>query len=157
MTSASSKSLSRGSSRRELSLSGLRATRQRALVLDIIRRGGGHLDADEIYRQGRKKEPRISLSTVYRSLQRFKELGLVDEFHFDEAHHHYEAKTAPEHHHLVCVGCGAVIEFDYDLVGDIAQRVPRADGFEIVEAELRVTGYCPECRRQREHSHANGE
>ena len=157
MTGASSKSLKRRSSRRELSLTGLRATSQRAVILDIIRRGGGHLDADEIYRQGRKKEPRISLSTVYRSLQRFKELGLVDEFHFDETHHHYEAKTAPEHHHLVCVSCGAVIEFDYDLVGGITNQVREARDFEIVEAELRVAGYCPECRRQREHSHANGE
>ena len=157
MAGASSKSLSRRSSRRDLSLSGLRATSQRALVLDIIRRGGHHLDADEIHRRARKKEPRISLSTVYRSLQRFKELGLVCEFHFDEDHHHYEVKAASQHHHLVCAGCGAVVEFDYDLVGAIIGQVPEARDFEIVQAELRAAGYCPECRRQREQGHASGE
>ena len=149
MPTISSKGPTGRSSRRELSLSGLRATSQRGLVLDIIRRGGRHLDADEIYRQARKKEPRISLSTVYRSLQRFKELGLVDEFHFDEDHHHYEAKAASEHHHLMCVGCGKIVEFDYDLLGDIARSVPEAGGFEIMQAELRVAGYCAECRKRR--------
>lgn len=137
-------------SRRVLGVSGLRATSQRALILDIIRRGGGHLDADEIYRRAREREPRISLSTVYRSLQRFKELGLVDEFHFDEDHHHYEAKSASKHHHLMCIGCGTVIEFDYDLLADIARKVPEARGFEVMQAELRVAGYCPECRQGRE-------
>jgi len=138
-----------GSSRRVLNVSGLRATGQRALILDIIRRGGRHLDADEIYLQARKKEPRISLSTVYRALQKFKELGLVDEFHFDDNHHHYEARAASEHHHLKCLGCGAVIEFDYDLLGNLTRKVPEAGDFEVVQAELRVAGYCARCRAER--------
>jgi Fe2+ or Zn2+ uptake regulation protein len=129
-----------------LSARGLRATSQRALILDIIRRGDRHLDADEIYRRAREKEPRISLSTVYRSLQRFKELGLIQEFHFDEDHHHYEAKAAAKHQHLLCLGCGRVIEFDHDLAGYIAGNVPEARDFEIVDAELRVSGYCKQCR-----------
>ena len=156
MPSTNSRDSARKSSRRDLGLSGLRATSQRAVILDIIRRGGHHLDADGIYRRARNKEPRISLSTVYRTLQRFKELGLVDEFHFDEDHHHYEAKTASEHHHLMCVGCGAVVEFDYDLLGDMIGKVPEAGGFQIVQAELRVAGYCPKCRRQREQSYTGG-
>ena len=100
-------------SRRVLSVPGLRATNQRALILEIIRRGQGHLDADEVYRQAREKQPRLSLSTVYRTLQLLKRLGLVEEVHFDEAHHHYEVKPSSEHHHLVCLGCGKVIEFRY--------------------------------------------
>ena len=133
-------------SRRELSATGLRATSQRALVLDIIRQGGHHLDADEIHRRAQRREPRISLSTVYRSLQRFKELGLVEEFHFDEDHHHYEAKPASGHHHLVCVDCGRVVEFDLDLPGYIAESVPEARDFDITRAEVRLAGYCSKCR-----------
>ena len=74
--------------RRALNITGIRVTSQRALILEIVRRGQGHLDADEIYRQARKKQPRLSLSTVYRTLQMLKKLGLVEEVHFDEAHHH---------------------------------------------------------------------
>ena len=84
----------RNKNRKLLNTAGLRNTAQRALILDIIRHGEGHLDADEVHRQATKKQPRLSLSTVYRTLQKLKNLGLIEEFHFDEAHHHYEIKLA---------------------------------------------------------------
>jgi len=132
-----------------LSVAGLRVTSQRALLLEIIRQGKGHLDAYELYRQARERQPRLSLSTVYRALQTFKKLGLVDEVHFDEAHHHYEAKPPSEHHHLVCLSCGRVIEFHYPLARQVKRNVPEAKDFDIVEAEVRMSGYCSKCRRDR--------
>ena len=81
--------------KQELNRRGLRATNQRALILEAIRRSEGHVDADEVYRTIHKKQPRISLSTVYRTLQRFKELELIDELHFMQEHHHYELKPPP--------------------------------------------------------------
>ena len=126
---------------------GLRATNQRALILEIIRLGQGHLDAYEVYRQAREKQPHLSLSTVYRTLRMFKKLGLVEELHFDDTHHHYEVKPAAEHHHLVCLGCGKVIEFSYPLSRYVKRNVPEAKGFNVVDAEIRLAGYCPECRQ----------
>jgi len=136
--------------RRALNITGIRVTSQRALILEIVRRGQGHLDADEIYRQARKKQPRLSLSTVYRTLQMLKKLGLVEEVHFDEAHHHYEIKPSTEHHHLVCLGCGRVVEFQYSLVRLVKRTVTEARDFEITGSEVRMTGYCSECRQGRE-------
>lgn len=134
--------------RRKLKQCGLKATSQRAIVLDIIRQGGeGHLDADEVYRRAREKQPGLSLSTVYRTLHRLKNLGLIEEVHFDEGHHHYEMKPFLEHHHLVCLGCGRVIEFKYPLTQRVRESVPAAKGFEIVSTEVRMAGYCPKCRR----------
>ena len=130
-------------------LPGLRITSQRALILEIIRRGQGHLDADEVYRRARQKQPRLSLSTVYRTLQTLKRLGLVDEVHFDEDHHHYEVKPATEHHHLVCLGCGRVIEFKYPLARLVKKNIPEARDFEIAGSEVRITGYCPDCLRHK--------
>ena len=135
--------------RRALSVAGLRVTNQRALLLEIIRQGEGHLDAYELYRRAHERQPRLSLSTVYRALQKFKKLGLVEEVHFDEAHHHYEAKQSSEHYHLVCLGCGRVIEFHYPLARQVKQNVPDAKDFDIVNTEVRVTGYCFRCRRSR--------
>ena len=135
--------------RTALSVGGLRVTSQRALLLQIIRQGGGHLDADEIYRRAREKQPRLSLSTVYRTLQALKNLDLIEELHFDDSHHHYEVKPSSEHYHLVCLGCGKVVEFHYPLDIDIKRKVTEAKDFEIVSAEIRVTGYCPKCRRGR--------
>ena len=136
-------------SRRALNAPGLRVTNQRALILEIIRQGQGHLDADEVFRRARQKHPRLSLSTVYRTLQKFKELGLVEEVHFDEAHHHYEIKPSTEHHHLVCLGCGQVIEFKYPFARLIKRKVAEAKDFEITGGEIRLTGYCSTCRHKR--------
>lgn len=135
--------------RRTLNKTGLRATKQRALVLEIIRHGEGHLDADEVYRRARQKRPQLSLSTVYRALHLFKEKGLIEETHFDEAHHHYEAKPATEHHHLVCLKCGKVIEFRYLLSRYVKKNVPEARDFEIINTEVRMTGYCAQCQSKR--------
>jgi len=134
--------------RKRLSSAGLRMTNQRALILDIIRRG--HLDADEVYRQAREKQPRLSLSTVYRTLRRLKELGLVEELHFDEAHHHYEVKPPAEHHHLVCLGCGKIVEFECSLSQEMKQEIAHKKGFEVTGVEVHMTGYCSKCRQGRE-------
>ena len=138
------------STRQELNVSGLRITNQRASILEIIRRGQGHLDADEVYRLAREKQPRLSLSTVYRTLQTLKKLGLVEEVHFDETHHHYEAKSPAEHHHLVCLGCGRVVEFHYSLARLVKRNIAEAKDFKITGSEVRMTGYCPRCLQERE-------
>lgn len=136
-------------SRKALNRAGIRITHQRALIMEIIRQGRGHLDADEIYRRAREKESRLSLSTVYRTLQVLKKLDLVEELHFNEGHHHYEVKPSAEHHHLVCLGCGRVIEFNYPLSRYLKKNVSEAKDFDITETEIRVTGYCAKCRGQK--------
>lgn len=127
-------------------LTGMKNTSQRTLILDIIRQG--HLGADEIYELARKKQPHLSLSTVYRTLRRLKELGLIEELHFDEAHHHYELKTSPESCHLVCLGCGRVIELDYKLSPRMKNNITQKIGFTVTDAEIEMVGYCDECRRK---------
>lgn len=144
------KSKSFEKTRQTLNVSGLRVTNQRALIMEIIRQGGGHLDADEVYRRAREKQPRLSLSTVYRTLQALKKVGLVEEVHIDETRHCYEIKPPTEHHHLVCLECGRVVEFQYPLARLIKRKVIEAKDFEITGSEIRMTGYCPSCRRKKE-------
>ncbi|MBI4187623.1 MAG: transcriptional repressor [Chloroflexi bacterium] len=135
-----------------LNMPGLRVTNQRALILDVIRHEKGHLDADEIYRQARKRQHRISLSTVYRTLHMLKKLGMVEEHHFDDEHHHYEIKPSIDHHHLTCLGCGKVIEFRYPLTRLVKRDVPEAKDFDITQTELHMAGYCAECQEERQNS-----
>jgi Fe2+ or Zn2+ uptake regulation protein len=130
--------------------SGKRITSQRALILKVIQQGKGHLDADEIYRRARAMQPRLSLSTVYRTLRALKEPGLIEELHLDDSHHHYEMKSTSKHHHLVCLGCGKVIEFYYPISRQVIRNIPEARDFRIVDTEIRMTGYCAQCRRERE-------
>ncbi len=126
---------------------GMRVTNQRSLIMNIIRQG--HFDAEEIHRRARQKDPHLSLSTVYRSLQTFKKLGIIEELHFDETHHRYEVKPATEHHHLVCLGCGKVIEFQHSLARYLKKNVAEAKDFAITETEIRIAGYCSECRNKK--------
>jgi len=135
--------------RKVLKSVGARLTSQRALILEIIRQGHSHLDADEIHQQARQKQPRLNLSTVYRTLRKLKELGLVDELHFDEAHHHYELKQPAEHHHLVCVECGKVVEFKCKLCPGMREEVAREKDFEVTGVEVHMTGICSKCRRKK--------
>ena len=141
-----SKTKSLESNRKALNVTGMRATSQRALILEIIRHG--HLDADEIYRQARIKQPHLSLSTVYRTMHMFKELGLVEELHFDEAHHHYEVKPSSEHDHLVCLGCGEVVEFKCPLSPKMKEDIAREKDFEVTGVEIRMTGYFFKCHQK---------
>jgi Fur family ferric uptake transcriptional regulator len=130
-------------------LKGQRITSQRRLLLDILRRSEGHLDADELYRLAKEREPHISLSTVYRSLSLFKELGLVEERHFAEEHHHYEVKGKKEHHHVICLNCGKVVEFKYPLTKRMKAEVGRQTDFEILGGGVYLEGYCERCRQVR--------
>jgi len=142
--------------RQILNSSSRRVTAQRTLLLELLRHSGGHVDADELYRRARKKYPRISLSTVYRNLQLFKKLGLVDERHFDEEHHHYEVKSGEEHQHLLCISCGKVVEFDYPASRRFKENVGKKYDFDITGVEIHITGLCSGCREKESQTKSKG-
>jgi Fur family transcriptional regulator, ferric uptake regulator len=125
-----------------------RVTGQRRLLLEIIRAHGEHLDAEELYSLARQKYPRLSQSTVYRTMRLLRDLGLVDEVHLGEDHHHYELKAPAHHHHLICLGCGQVLEFSNSLAEELASAVARQHDFDIREIRIDLTGYCADCRRR---------
>jgi Fur family ferric uptake transcriptional regulator len=123
-------------------------TTQRRLLLELIRGAEGHLDAKELYRRASARDESISPATVYRSLNLFKELGLVDERRLGKVRCYYEIKRSPEHQHLVCQGCGKVIEFQNPYFQKLVKAVRREHGFKITKAELYLVGYCPECEQK---------
>jgi Fur family ferric uptake transcriptional regulator len=133
---------------RQLRTAGKRITPQRRLVLNILSQASGHLDASEIYERGRRKDPRLSLSTVYRTLAALKETGTVRELHLDDEHHHYELDAKDRHSHLVCLSCGRVIEVNSEALAQAALTLGEAHGFKIASAQMELTGYCADCRQR---------
>ena len=125
-----------------------RSTEQRQLILDIIQQADRHLNADEIYQQACQKQPSISLSTVYRSLQLFKSLGLVEEHQFDGMRRYYEATPESKHHHLVCLGCGRIFEFKCPSAERLKSKISREEGFKVTDSDVRLVGYCPDCQQR---------
>jgi Fe2+ or Zn2+ uptake regulation protein len=129
-------------------LAGYRLTAQRWLLLDLLQ-GAEHLDADALYLKAREKDPHISLSTIYRNLRFFRKLGLVEEHHFDEATSYYELKADTPHHHMRCLGCGKIIDFEYPLSPEIKDNVA-GHGFHATGIKMFLVGYCSDCLRKRE-------
>jgi len=123
-------------------------TTQRRLLLELIRDAEGHLDAKELYRRAIARDQSIGPATVYRSLNLFKELGLVDEVRLGKVRCYYEIKQLPGHQHLVCQGCGKVIEFQNPYFQKLIKAVQREHRFNITKAELYLEGYCPECEEK---------
>lgn len=132
--------------RRAINTTGRRMTSQRTTLLEIIQQSGGHLDADEIYRQARERGESISLSTVYRTLGLLKDLELVDEVHLWDDHHHYESRTAQEHCHLLCRVCGQVIEVSGPVVEVMKTLASEPHGFQVERISMDFVGMCRKCR-----------
>ena len=132
--------------RKELEMQGHPLTAQRRLVLELLRNAGGHIDAKELYRRATDKDESISPATVYRSLNLFKKLGLVDERWLGKVHCFYEMKQSLEHQHLVCQGCGKVIEFESPIVSELVDKVNLEHGFDVTKVELYLEGYCKQCK-----------
>ncbi len=138
---------------------GIRLTRQRQLLLDLLDKSGQHLDAEALYQMARLKDPKLNRVTVYRTLKLLKEGGLVDELdlmHYTGDQHYYETRTKQEHAHIICLRCGKVEEFYGDPLHKLRRQVEGMFGFQILIARTEVGGYCAHCQvlRAKEVEHA---
>jgi Fur family ferric uptake transcriptional regulator len=120
-------------------------TTKRRLLLELLREAAGHMDAKELYRRASAKDKSISPATVYRSLNLFKQLGLIDERRLGKVRCRYEIKHSPGHQHLVCQGCGRIMEFESPLVRKLMYIVQEKYGFKATKVELYLEGCCQEC------------
>src|SRR5581483_7989697 len=91
---------------------GYRLTPQRFMILSVIQEAEQHLSVEQITERVQKRNPYVSLSTIYRTLELLRELGLVRENHLPGEQPRYEIAGGKSHHHLVCRGCRAVIHLD---------------------------------------------
>jgi Fur family ferric uptake transcriptional regulator len=129
---------------------GIRLTRQRRIILEIIETASQHLDAAQILRKAAKVDPEINRVTVYRTLALLKRQGLVDELdlmHFKGDGHFYERRPQRDHMHMTCLRCGSVQEFESDLFDRVKGQVERDCRFHIMIARFEIGGYCVKCRK----------
>jgi Fur family transcriptional regulator, ferric uptake regulator len=120
-------------------------TKQRQLLLDILCEATDHMDAMELFRLAADKDESISPATVYRNLNLFKQLGLIDQKRLGQSRCYYEVKHAVQHQHLVCSKCGQVIDFDCPL-SEMVDRVKQEKGFTVTKAEVYFEGHCAQCQ-----------
>ena len=131
---------------------GVRLTRQRAILLELIDQTGEHLDAESLYQLAKEKDPKLNRVTVYRTLKFLKAGGLVDELdlmHYGGDQHYYETRRKQEHAHIICLRCGKVEEFFGEPLQKLRRQIEAHFGFEIMLARTEVGGYCPHCQALR--------
>lgn len=127
---------------------GLRLTRQRRVIADVLQQAGEHLDAPEVLRRARQQMPGLHLATVYRALESLKKLGIIDELdlmHVNGHGHYYEARTNKDHMHFTCQRCGAVFEIQDPLFEKLKSQIESRHGFTLRVARLELGGHCAKC------------
>jgi Fur family transcriptional regulator, ferric uptake regulator len=136
----------------------LKFTPERRVVFEAIMSFPGHFDADALFDWLKHKNTKISRATVYRALPHFISAGLVKEALRAEGRTTYENVYGSEHHdHLVCIGCGAIIEFKDDRIEALQNRVCEQYGFKPLDHKLGIRGYCKNCRKNEIKSQAGSK
>ncbi|UCE60259.1 MAG: transcriptional repressor [Phycisphaerales bacterium] len=122
-----------------------RNTRQRAVVLEELKKVCGHPTAAELYEIARARMPKISLGTVYRNLELLAQNGVIQKLHISGAEARFDGNP-DRHYHVCCIHCER-IEDAHDLPDDfVKEEVRSLAGYDIVGFRLDFLGVCPDCR-----------
>jgi Fur family ferric uptake transcriptional regulator len=128
---------------------GIRLTRQRRILLEVMDQAEQHLSADSILERAQKIDPRVHRVTVYRTLEMLKRQGLLDELdllHIHGHRHFYESHGPRDHIHVACLRCGKVREVESDLFEQLKRQIERDTGIQITVTRTEIGGYCDACR-----------
>jgi Fe2+ or Zn2+ uptake regulation protein len=112
-----------------------------------------HPSADWVYRQARRRLPRISLGTVYRNLKFLAAAGLIREIHAGAQGTRFDGNTG-DHHHVRCVGCGRVNDLPLSVDTAREEAAARALNFRILGHHVEIQGLCPECQAPTVSNHS---
>lgn len=124
-------------------------TPQRQTILrTFLDNADRHLSAEDVYSLVKHEYPDMGLATVYRTLDLLAELGILQKNDFGDGRSRYEftRKDVHNHHHLICMNCGAVSEFDDDLLESLEAVIFKRIQFKVVDHDLKFFGYCQKCQ-----------
>ena len=121
----------------------LKQTRQRKIVVEEFLSLDRHVDAEDLHGIVRKRDPKVGLATVYRTLNLLKEAGLADQKSFRDGRSVFEIHRPDHHHdHLVCLDCGKIVEFENDEIESLQEKVAEGLGFKLTGHRLDLYGRC---------------
>ena len=126
---------------------GIRVTRQRLEILNLMAAQNTPLTAADIFDKLKKSNPKLRLSTVYRNLNKFVENNLVSkiEIKMDKKESYFELLQGNHHHHLICLKCGKIIPLKCPLK-NYENKISDQTNYQIVEHRLKLYGLCPDCK-----------
>ena len=126
---------------------GYRLTPQRLMVVSAIENSEDHISADEVYSKVVTRYPNVNISTIYRTLELLKRLGLVTETDLGGGRVRYHPADKGHHHHLICQECGAMIDLDESLLEPLKEALLLEHNFIADLRHLAIHGRCVRCRK----------
>lgn len=134
--------------KRKLAENNYKLTKQREIILDtILKKENWHFTAEELFSAVRIKDENIGMATVYRSLELMEDLNIIHVLDFNDDSRKYEIYLEDSHHHhLICKGCGKLIEFSDQDIDYFESELEEKYDFVITEHKLRFYGFCKKCR-----------
>jgi len=127
---------------------GIRLTRQRRVILEVMDNAEQHLDVDQILARAQKIDSDVHLVTVYRTIDLLKKEGLIDELdllHLRGDRHYYETHGPRDHIHVACLRCGKVREFESRLYEQLKEQIARDFEMQVTVSRTEVGGICNDC------------
>lgn len=121
-----------------------RTTKQKRMILEVLKSTDTHPTADWVYEKVRKKIPSISIGTVYRNLNILKSQGQILELNFGKGFSRYDG-TPANHYHFTCEECGRVLDVNAPPVHELEHTVAKKMGVRVTHHRLEFYGVCDEC------------
>jgi len=132
-----------------LKKNGMLHSKQREQILDIFLKTNGHLTINDLYDIIRKKNPKIGLATVHRTMKAIYDAGLARKVGFGDGIRRFEHKYQHAHHdHLICTKCGKVIEVFSPEIEKLQKDLAKKYNFTLVDHRMRLFGICKTCKRK---------
>ncbi len=126
----------------------VRLTRQRAAIYAALAATTSHPSADDLYRIVKRRQPMISRNTVYYTLGVLRTAGLVREVNVGHDMARYDGNVSL-HHHLICLGCGQIMDVMDDELNRLQLSNGQAKGFDVLRHRVEFYGYCVSCQQAR--------
>lgn len=121
-------------------------TRQREVVLQVIRESGGHLTANEVFAGAKELLPSISFATVYNSLRFLKGSGHIAEIRFGNGASRFDRITS-RHDHAICTKCGTLVDIEMEHPKELVEMAAAYSKFKPESLEFTLRGICPDCNK----------
>ncbi len=126
------------------SIRDLGLTKQREVVLRVIRTAESHLTANEVFVHAKELLPSISFATVYNSLRYLKDAGHIAEIQFGNGASRFDRMTH-RHDHAICTACGKLVDIEMEHPAEIIKKAAKQSKFKPESLEFTLRGLCPEC------------
>ncbi len=122
-------------------------TKQRKVVLRVIREAEKHLTANEVFENAKALLPTISFATVYNSLRYLKDNGHIGEIQFGNGASRYDRMTS-RHDHALCNDCGKLVDMELEMPAELIELAAKYSKFKPESLELTLRGLCPDCNEK---------